>query len=39
VLLSEHLSVLQWLAIVAIIVAAAGTALTVGRPVAVEELA
>jgi inner membrane transporter RhtA len=32
--LSEHLSLLQWLAIVAIIVAAAGTALSVRRPVA-----
>ncbi|MFK2930650.1 threonine/homoserine exporter RhtA [Dyella agri] len=34
VLLGEHLSVLQWLAIVAIIVAAAGTALSVRKPVA-----
>jgi len=33
-LLGEHLSLLQWLAIVAIIVAAAGTALSVRRPVA-----
>jgi len=32
-LLGEHLSLLQWLAIVAIIVAAAGTALSVRRPV------
>lgn len=32
VLLSEHLSLIQWLAIVAIIVAAAGTALSVRRP-------
>jgi inner membrane transporter RhtA len=39
VLLSEHLSLLQWLAIGAIIVAAAGTALTVRRPVGMEELA
>lgn len=36
VLLSEHLSLLQWLAIVAIIVAAAGTALSVRRPVVSE---
>jgi inner membrane transporter RhtA len=36
VLLSEHLSGLQWLAIGAIIVAAAGTALSVRRPVGVE---
>jgi len=35
-LLSEHLSLLQWLAIVAIIVAAAGTALSVRRPVVSE---
>lgn len=34
VLLSEHLSLIQWLAIVAIIVAAAGTALSVRRPAA-----
>jgi len=33
-LLGEHLSLLQWLAIAAIIVAAAGTALSVRRPVA-----
>lgn len=33
-LLGEHLSVLQWLAIAAIIVAAAGTALSVRKPVA-----
>ncbi|MGH8158875.1 MAG: threonine/homoserine exporter RhtA [Rhodanobacter sp.] len=33
-LLDEHLSLLQWLAIAAIIVAAAGTALSVHRPVA-----
>ncbi|MBA2079888.1 threonine/homoserine exporter RhtA [Rhodanobacter sp. PCA2] len=32
-LLGEHLSLLQWLAIVAIIVAAAGTAVSVRRPV------
>ncbi|HEV2622787.1 MAG TPA: EamA family transporter [Frateuria sp.] len=38
VLLSEHLSALQWLAIGAIIVAAAGTALSVRKPVAVEGL-
>jgi inner membrane transporter RhtA len=35
-LLSEHLSVLQWLAIVAIIVAAAGTALSARRPTIAE---
>lgn len=35
-LLGERLSVLQWLAIVAIIVAAAGTALSVRRPEVVE---
>jgi len=34
IFLSEHLSLLQWLAIVAIIVAAAGTALSVRRPLA-----
>ena len=33
-LLGEHLSLLQWLAIAAIIVAAAGTALSVRKPVA-----
>jgi inner membrane transporter RhtA len=38
VLLSEHLSALQWLAIGAIIVAAAGTALSVRKPVGVEGL-
>lgn len=38
VLLSEHLSALQWLAIAAIIVAAAGTALSVRKPVGVEGL-
>lgn len=38
VLLSEHLSALQWLAIVAITVAAAGTALSVRRPVGVEAI-
>jgi inner membrane transporter RhtA len=32
--LGEHLSALQWLAIAAIIVAAAGTAMSVRRPVA-----
>ncbi|WP_109125831.1 threonine/homoserine exporter RhtA [Dyella sp. C11] len=36
VLLSEQLTTLQWLAIVAIIVAAAGTALSVQRPSVVE---
>lgn len=39
VFLSEHLSVLQWLAIVAIIVAAAGTALSVRRSLLSEPLA
>lgn len=34
IFLSEHLSLLQWLAIAAIIVAAAGTALSVRRPLA-----
>ncbi|HEV2538492.1 MAG TPA: EamA family transporter [Frateuria sp.] len=38
VLLSEHLSPVQWLAIGAIIVAAAGTALSVRKPVGVEGL-
>jgi len=38
-LLDERLSVLQWLAIVAIIVAAAGTALSVRKPVLTEPLA
>jgi inner membrane transporter RhtA len=38
-LLGERLSVLQWLAIVAIIVAAAGTALSVSRPTLTEPLA
>jgi inner membrane transporter RhtA len=38
-LLGEHLSVLQWLAIVAIIVAAAGTALSVRKPLLAEPLA
>lgn len=36
VLLGERLTMLQWLAIVAIIVAAAGTALSVQRPTAIE---
>jgi inner membrane transporter RhtA len=36
VLLSEHLTLLQWLAIVAIIVAAAGTAWSARRPVVSE---
>lgn len=35
-LLGEHLSALQWLAMAAIIVAAAGTALSVRRPVALD---
>jgi inner membrane transporter RhtA len=35
-LLGEHLSALQWLAIAAIIVAAAGTALSVRRPVGLD---
>ncbi|WP_132146259.1 threonine/homoserine exporter RhtA [Luteibacter rhizovicinus] len=39
VFLGEHLSVLQWLAIVAIIVAAAGTALSVRRALVSEPLA
>lgn len=39
VLLGEHLGALQWLAIAAIIVAAAGTALSVSRPVGPEGLA
>ncbi|WP_266158253.1 EamA family transporter [Dyella silvatica] len=38
-LLGEQLSLLQWLAIVAIIVAAAGTALSVRQPVLTEPLA
>jgi inner membrane transporter RhtA len=38
-LLGEQLSLLQWLAIVTIIVAAAGTALSVQRPVLTERLA
>lgn len=38
-LLGEHLSLLQWLAIVTIIVAAAGTALSVRRPILTEPLA
>ena len=38
-LLDERLSLLQWLAIMAIIVAAAGTALSVRRPVLTEPLA
>ncbi|WP_266184070.1 EamA family transporter [Dyella humicola] len=38
-LLGEQLSLLQWLAILAIIVAAAGTALSVSRPVLTEPLA
>lgn len=38
-LLGEHLSLLQWVAIVTIIVAAAGTALSVRRPVMTEPLA
>ena len=38
-LLDERLSLLQWLAIVAIIVAAAGTALSVQRPTLTEPLA
>jgi inner membrane transporter RhtA len=38
-LLGEQLSLLQWLAIVTIIVAAAGTALSVQKPVLVEPLA
>jgi inner membrane transporter RhtA len=38
-LLGERLSLLQWLAIVTIIVAAAGTALSVRRPVLTEPLA
>ncbi|GAB2586341.1 EamA family transporter [Dyella jejuensis] len=38
-LLDEQLSLLQWLAIVAIIVAAAGTALSVRRPALAEPLA
>ena len=38
-LLDQQLSLLQWLAIVAIIVAATGTALSVQRPPVVEELA
>lgn len=38
-LLDERLSVLQWLAIMAIIVAATGTALSVQRPVLTEPLA
>ena len=38
-LLGEQHSLLQWLAIVAIIVAAAGTALSVRRPVLTEPLA
>jgi inner membrane transporter RhtA len=38
-LLGEQLTLLQWLAIVAIIVAAAGTALSVHRPVLTEPLA
>jgi inner membrane transporter RhtA len=38
-LLSERLSLLQWLAIVTIIVAAAGTALSVRRPMLAEPLA
>jgi inner membrane transporter RhtA len=37
-LLSERLSTLQWLAIVAIIVASAGTALSVQRPALTEPL-
>jgi inner membrane transporter RhtA len=37
-LLNERLGVLQWLAIVAIIVAAAGTALSVQRPTLTEPL-
>ncbi|WP_158884427.1 EamA family transporter [Rhodanobacter sp. L36] len=38
-LLGEQLSLLQWLAILTIIVAAAGTALSVQRPVLIEPLA
>ncbi|GAA0708514.1 EamA family transporter [Dokdonella soli] len=38
-LLDEHLGPLQWLAIAAIVVAAAGTALSAGRPALAEPLA
>jgi inner membrane transporter RhtA len=38
-LLGEHLSLLQWLAILTIILAAVGTALSVSRPVLTEPLA
>lgn len=38
-LLDQRLSLLQWLAIIAIIVAATGTALSVQRPAVLEELA
>ncbi|MEO6690425.1 MAG: EamA family transporter, partial [Dokdonella sp.] len=38
-LLGEQLSVLQWLAIATIIIASAGTALSVRRPVLTEPLA
>ncbi len=37
VLLGEHLGALQWMAIAAIVIAAAGTALSARRPVSVDE--